>query len=325
MSQELERRTPGTLSQRPEPSWRAVAGTTVRLWLERRVVNKRRRRLVVVVSALVAMAFGAGITLAFTGTNQQASPGARSGDPVQSLTALQLAANNRLAAAKWVAAQVSTSQIVSCDPEMCGEVQQYGFPAGQLMVLSPTAPDPLGSEVVIATPAIQSQFGVRLATVYAPQVLASFGSGPEQVVVRDIAPDGTAAFNAQLAKYRQDRINAGGQLLKNSNIHANAATRAQLLAGQVDPRLLATIGYLASKISLKLVAFDDKSPGEGYAVPLRGAEISATSAGLSAILQILDAQQGDFAPAGKGLTAIPGGRAVAVWYGAPGPLDTTGL
>jgi hypothetical protein len=331
MSQEIERRTRGTLSQRSEarsePSWRTVAATTLRLWLERHHIVShrppgRRRRLLVLLSALAAMALGAGVTLALTGTNQQASPGARPSDPAQ-LTALQLAAANRLAAAKWVAAQVSTSEIVSCDPEMCGEVQQQHFPAGQLMLLSPTAPDPLGSEVVIATPAIQSQFGVRLATVYAPEVLASFGSGPEQVVVRSIALEGAAAFNAQLAKDRQDRIGAGRLLLKNSNIHANTATRAQLLAGQVDPRLLATIAQLAHGIALNLVAFGHKSPGEGNAVPLRGAEISATSAGLSAILQILDAQQGNFAPAGKGLLTIPGGRAVAFWYGAPGPLDAT--
>jgi hypothetical protein len=307
-----------------------VAGTTLRLWLERHhVVNRRPagpgRRLVVVLSALAAMALGAGITLAFTGTNQQASPGARPTDTAQNLTLLQQAAANRQAAAKWVAAQVSTSEIVSCDLEMCGEVQDSGFPAGQLMVLAPTAPDPLGSEVVIATPAVQSQFGLRLATVYAPQVLASFGSGPEQVVVRYIAPDGAAAFNAQLAKDRQDRISAGSLLLKNGNIHVNAATRAQLLAGQVDPRLLVTLAQLASKISLKLVAFVDKSPGEGYAVPLRGAEISATSVGLSAILQILGAQQGTFAPAEKGQTTVRGEPVVAFWYGAPGPLDTTGL
>jgi hypothetical protein len=325
MSQEIERRTPGTLSQRSEPrsepSWRAVAATTVRLWLERRPAGPRR--LVIVLAALAAMALGAGVTLAFTGTNQQASPGARPGDPAQSPTLLQQAAANRLAAAKWVATQMSTSEIVSCDLEMCGELQQQRFPAGQLMVLSPTAPDPLGSEVVIATPAIQSQFGARLATVYAPQVLASFGSGAEQVVVRLMAPAGAAAFNAQLAQYRQDRIKAGSQLLKNSNIDANAATRAQLLAGQVDPRLLATIGYLASKISLKLVAFDDRSPGEGYVVPLRGAEIGATPAGLSTILQILAAQQGNYAPAWKGQTTVRGEPVVAFWYGAPGPLDAT--
>jgi hypothetical protein len=330
MSQEIERRTRGTLSQRSEPrsepSWLTVAGTTVRLWLERHhVVSQRsagpRRRLLVVLSALAAMGLGAVLTLVFTGANQQASPGTRLTDPAQ-LTTLQLAEVNRLAAAKWVTAQVNASEIVSCDPEMCGELQQQHFPAGRLMLLSPTAPDPLGSEVLIVTPAIQSQFGVRLATVYAPEVLASFGSGPEQVVVRYIVPDGAAAFNAQLAADRRDRIKGGGELLGNSNIHANATTRAQLLNGQVDPRLLVTLGYLASKISLKLVAFDDKSPGEGYAVPLRGAEISATSAGLSAILQILGDQQGSFAPAGKGLATVRGERVVAVWYGTPGPLDT---
>src|ERR1700728_4296276 len=102
MSQKIERRTRGALSQRSEPrsqpSWRTVAGTTVRLWLERHhVVNQRpagpRRRLVVVLSALAAMALGAGITLAFTGTNQQASPGARPTDPAQSPTVLQQAAD----------------------------------------------------------------------------------------------------------------------------------------------------------------------------------------------------------------------------------------
>ena len=335
MSQEIERRTPGTLSQQPEPrsepSWRTVAGTTVRLWLERHhVVNRRpagpRRRLVVVLSALAAMALGAGITLAFTGTNQQAPPGARPADPAQSPAVLQQAADNRLAAAKWVATQVSTSEIVSCDLEMCGEVQDSGFPAGQLMVLAPTAPDPLGSEVVIATPAIQSQFGIRLATVYAPQVLASFGSGPEQVVVRYIAPDGAAAFNAQLAKARQDRISAGRLLLENSNIHAYPAARTELLGGQVDPRLLATLAQLAHEIGVKLVAFDDKSPGEGYAVPLRGVEIGAARpAGLAAILQILNAQQGNFAPAEKTLASVGGLRVVAIQYDAPGPMDIGGI
>src|ERR1700733_8337666 len=123
MSQEIERRTRGALSQRPEPrsepSWRTVAANTVRLWLERHHVLKQRtpgrRRLLVLLSALAAMALGAGVTFALTGTNQQASPGARPSDPAQ-LTAVQRAEDNRLAAAKWVAAQVSASEIVSCGP-----------------------------------------------------------------------------------------------------------------------------------------------------------------------------------------------------------------
>jgi hypothetical protein len=207
---------------------------------------------------------------------------------------------------------------------MCGELQNSGFPAGQLMVLSPTAPDPLGSELVIATPAIQSQFGLRLATVYAPQVLASFGSGPEQVVVRYIAPEGAAAFEAHLAKDRQDRIGAGVQLLANKHFHASAAARSDLLAGKVDPRLLVTLAQLADEKPIKLVAFDVSSPGEGSAVPLRGAEIGpAGSTDLSGIAAFWASQQG-FAPAAERLANVGGQRVVAVRFDAPGPMDLGG-
>jgi hypothetical protein len=302
----------------------------MRLWLERHhVVNQRpagrRRRLIVVLSALVAMTLGAGITLALTGMNQQGPAGARPSDAAQSLTPLQLAAANRLAAAKWVATQVSTSEIVSCDLEMCGELQNSGFPAGQLMVLSPTAPDPLGSELVIATPAIQSQFGLRLATVYAPQVLASFGSGSEQVAVRYIAPDGATTFDTQLAKDRQDRISAGVQLLANKHFHASAAARSDLLAGKVDPRLLVTLAQLADEKPIKVVAFDVSSPGEGSAVPLRGADIGpAGSTDLSGIAAFWTSQQG-FAPAVERLADVSGQRVVAVRFDAPGPMDIGGF
>ena len=147
MGQEIQRRTPGTPSQQSEPSWSTVAGTTMRLWLERHhIVSQRpargRRRLVAVLSALVAMAFGAGITLAFTGASTQASPGARPSDVAESRTPLQQATAYRLAAANWITAQVAAGVDVSCDPIMCHQAQQAGFPAGQLMVLPSTAPDP---------------------------------------------------------------------------------------------------------------------------------------------------------------------------------------
>jgi uncharacterized protein HemX len=74
MGQELQRRTPTTVTH-ADPSWPTVASTTVRLWLDRHYRRRAgRRRLVLAVSALVAMALGAGVTLAFTqretGTSQ---------------------------------------------------------------------------------------------------------------------------------------------------------------------------------------------------------------------------------------------------------------
>ena len=299
----------------------------MRLWLERhhRYPVGRRRRLVFVLSALVAMALGAGVTLAFTqrGPEQAASPPGNSGP---ASNALQVAAADRHQAAVWIAQQVASSVVVACDPEMCNELQNSGFPAGQLMELQPSAPDPLGSLLVVATPVIRNQFGTRLASVYAPQVIASFGSGAERVDVRYVAPDGTAAFESQLATDQKARIAAGEQLLTNKHVQASAAARQALMAGQVDPRLLVTLSALAHQMSLHLVAFDDPSPGVSSDVPLRGAEIgAAASAGLPAMVAFLGAQQGQYAPAVARITQGANGQpVVTVRYDAPGPMGLGG-
>ncbi len=327
MGQELSRRTPGTPARQAEPSWSAVASTTVRLWLERhhRYPVGRRRRLVLVLSALAAMALGAGVTLAFTqrGPEQAASPPGNSGPASK---ALQVAAADRHQAAVWIAQQVASSVVVACDPEMCSELQNSGFPAGQLMELQPSAPDPLGSLLVVATPVIRNQFGTRLASVYAPLVIAGFGSGAERVDVRYVAPDGTAAFESQLAADQKARIAAGEQLLTNKHVQASAAARKALMAGQVDPRLLVTLSALAHQMPLRLVAFDDPSPGVSSDVPLRGAEIgAATSAGLPAMVAFLSAQQSQYAPAVARVTQVAKGRSVViVRYDAPGPMGLGG-
>ena len=327
MGQELSRRTPATPARQAEPSWSAVASTTVRLWLERhhRYPVGRRRRLVLVLSALVAMALGAGVTLAFTqrGPEQAASPPGHSGP---ASNALQVAAADRHQAAVWIAQQVASSVVVACDPEMCNELQNSGFPAGQLMELQPSAPDPLGSLLVVATPVIRNQFGTRLASVYAPLVIASFGSGAERVDVRYVAPDGTAAFESQLAADQRARIAAGEQLLTNKHVQASAAARQALMAGQVDPRLLVTLSALAHQMPLQLVAFVDPSPGVSSDVPLRGAEIgAAASAGLPAMVAFLRAQQSQYAPAVVSITQDAKGQSVVtVRYDAPGPMGLTG-
>jgi hypothetical protein len=327
MGQELSRRTPGTPVRQTEPSWPAVASTTVRLWLERhhRYPVGRRRRLVLVLSALLAMALGAGVTLAFTqrGTEQAASPPA---DSAPGSTALQVAAADRHQAAAWIVQQVASSVLVGCDPEMCNELQKSGLPAGRLLELQPTAPDPEGSLLVVATPVIRNQFGTRLASVYAPLVIASFGSGADRVDVRYVAPGGTKAFESQLAADRKARIAAGEQLLTNKNVQASASARQALLAGRVDPRLLVTLSALAHQLPLHLVAFDDPSPGVSSDVPLRGAEIgAAASAGLPAMVAFLSAQQNQWAPTVARITQVAKGQSVVtVRYDAPGPMGLGG-
>ena len=86
---------------------------------------------------------------------------------------------------------------------------------GNLLVWRPSAADPLGSDVVMATAAVRSQFGSRLSGVYAPEVLASFGTGGLRIDVRAVAPYGAAANRATLAADVAARCAAGRQLLRN--------------------------------------------------------------------------------------------------------------
>ena len=321
MGHELQRRTPTTVT-RADPSWPAVASTTVRLWFDRHYRRRAgHRRLVIVLSALVAMALGAGVTLAFT----QRGTGS-TGSGTHGPNAIQVAQADRQQAAGWIAREVASNIVVACDLEMCNQLQKSGFPGARLLPLQPTSPDPLGAQLVVATPVIRNQFGTRLASVYAPLVIASFGSGAERVDVRFVAPDGSKAFEAELATDRTNRIAAGKQLLANNHVDASADAKNALLAGRVDPRLLVTLGTLAGLMPIHLVAFDDLSPGASSDVPLRGVEIgAAAAAGLPAMVAFLKAQQDEYAPAAANITETANGQhVVTVRYDAPGPMGLGG-
>lgn len=319
-----------------DPPWATVVATTLRLWFQRhhphsragRRADSRRQRGVLVLAAMAAMALGALVTLAFShqGAEQASKTAATQSAHAAPNTpaALQVAAVNRGQAAAWIAQEVLPSVLIGCDPLMCQALESAGVSASRLSVIQPTAPDPLGVEVIVATPALRSQFGPRLATVYAPLVLASFGSGAQRIDVRYIAPGGTAAFEASVASAQQARIEAGKQLLSNKNVRASGQARNALLAGNVDPRLLITLGLLAHEMQVRLVAFNDSSPGASSAVPLRGAEIGAAdSAGLSAMLAFL-AQQTTYQPSQYREARIASGQVIAVQYDAPAPLGLNG-
>jgi hypothetical protein len=306
----------GSDSHRLYSLWLTVVTLAVRLGFGWRHAS-RRRRLKVVLSALAAISFGTGVTLAVTGMAQP-------NDAATASTSLQAAAADRAQAAAWIAQQVGSDVRVSCDPEMCAELRESGFPAAGLSVLPPTADGPLGSDMVVATPVIQSQYGARLATAYAPLVIVSFGSGAERVDIRVVAPHGAAALQVQLASEHIRLISAGKQLLRNMNIQVSRAARAALLTGKVDPRLLVTLSALAAEMPLRLVTFDAASPGATGAVPLRSAEIGTVSAaGLSAMLAFWHAQQAPYLPA-VATRSTSGQPLVMIRFDAQGLMDVGG-
>lgn len=350
-----------TSVQHEAPSWPVVIATTIRLWYQRRLIGlglrprradgrttatrtspgraeggRRQRGLlalsglvVALVAALIAVVVvlpGSGSGAATEGAVQRVVNQATAGQSFsQGAGAVVAVALTRAEAADWITQQVSPDAIMACDPAMCTSLEGAGVPAGKLLVLQLASTDPLGADVVIATPSIRSEFGTRLTSVYAPEMIASFGSGATEIDVRSVAPDGATAFKTSQTIELSARISAGQQLLRNHKIHASAAARADLLAGNADPRLLVSIAALAAQQPrVNIVAFGDPSPGAPDAL-LREVEIGAASnAKLRPMLSFLRAQRQPYLPAQEDLVSVGRGqKVISVEFDAPSPLGLT--
>jgi hypothetical protein len=257
--------------------------------------------------SLLGLATAAVIAIAFLavqgiGAFSPGRPTAPAGPPGPAVAdATGRAAAVRSQAAAWVAQQVSKDAIVSCDPAMCAALQAHGVAAAGLLVLRPSAADPLGSDVVLATAAIRSQFGARLSSVYAPAVLARFGSGGLRIDVRAVAVDGAAAYRTTLAADIAARRNGGRQLLRNRRLEIPPAARGELAAGQVDTRLLSILASFAHAGRVRVVALAGAGPGASAGVPVRAAEVTtwprASPERLRQMLAFVHAQRAPYRPA----------------------------
>jgi hypothetical protein len=258
--------------------------------LARKSSPGRNRRLVGLAAALLLVIGGVTAGLAFTGHSPHH-------DHPTSPDSVTTVAVNRDHAAAWIARQVSPGTMVSCDPVTCVLVESDGFPASHVQALVTGQATPLSSNLVVATPSVRHQFGARLASVLAPGLLATFGSGSEQVAVRVVAAHGAAAYRAALQADLQNRRLAGAGLSGSNRIQAPSAARKQLVAGQVDSRLVIALALMASLHPVDLVAFGDGGP-DLAAAPFRSAELSLTgSAQKSVVLGFLSHQRPPYAPA----------------------------
>ena len=291
-------------------------------------VGRRQLRLPGLAAAVAAsVLLTAGATGAFwPARTGPASPPAPGRAPARVTVLASRSAAVRSQAAAWVAQQVSRDAIVACDPAMCAALQAHGIAQGNLLVLRPSAADPLGSDVVMATAAVRSQFGSRLASVYAPEVIASFGTGELRIDVRAVAPDGAAAYRATLAADLAARRAAGRQLLRNHRISVTAAARSDLVTGRVDARLLITLAAVAADAPVRITGFADAGPRAGPDVPLRAVQLATalpaagSAAAIRNMLAFLRAQRPPFRPARAGtVRGAAGSPVLSIEFAAPSP------
>ena len=254
--------------------------------------------------------------------------------------ALRQVAAARSRAASWVMHWVAKSAFVACDPVMCHVLRGHGLGADRLVVLSPDSPDPIGSDVVVETAVVRNMFNRRLGRVYAPAVLASFGSGRTLIEIRVTAADGSAArYERQLRADERARLVAGRELLANSNISAFRGAARPLAAGQVDARILQMLAPLARMYKLTLLGFGGAAPGSSPGMPLLSVSLTAgdsadgsspvsaaysrveTRVSLAKIEAFLAAQRQPWQPASiREVTARNGLTFIRIDYSAPSPL-----
>jgi Protein kinase domain len=288
----------------------------------------RRRRAAVLLVAILLVA-GAG-ALAFNLPRRGAASERLAGSDARASQELAAEAAARTKAVTWILQQVSRAAIVSCDPQVCTDLANSGFPSANLLTLGPASTDPLGSNLVVATAAIQAQFGGRLASVYAPAIIASFGSGNARIEIRLVFPGGTARYGAVQQAALSSRKTADTQLLANSQIGVSATARAQLLSGDIDPQLPLLLAAMAASHPVSIVDFVNQSPGGGPASLLRSVDLATadrathlTSAAYLGWMQaFIDAQTAQYRPSWVQQVTLRTGEAVLrIGYGAPSPLS----
>jgi hypothetical protein len=301
--------TGGGESPRRLPGWRRSSGARWR-WPTAALVP-----LILIVGGAVWL------------TSTLARQGAPAGGHARTSGKLAAEAAARKQAVAWILHQVSRAALVSCDSRVCADLASSGFPPANLVTLGTMTNDPVGSALVVATADVRAQFRSQLA-VYAPAMIASFGSGNVRIDIRLVFPGGARRYDAVQHAALLARKAADAQLLGNSNITLSATAREQLLSGKIDPRLPLLIAVMAAKRSLRIVDFPSQSPGGGPASLRRWVDV-ATSARAAQLrgpayvrwMRYIHAQLAPFRPAWARQVTLHGGQTVLrIGYGAPSPL-----
>jgi len=302
-----------------EPSWGRVLATTIKLWVLRQVTVRRWRTVAVVAAMAVVAVSALAVSVVFAGTAAPAAPARAASTPSPGKVAPPRAVPQpspvQAAAAAWIAGQLSSDAIIACDPAMCTALQAQGVAASRLMPLTPRAPSPRGAAVVVTSGPAATQ----LTEAYAPAVIASFGSGPARIDVRAAEPGGAGAYQTALRADLAARMSAGSQLVRNHRIRFTAQDAAQLQAGEVDTRLLATLAALSSQYSFSVAAFGDASPG--VAALYRDVTITGPSQSIAGALALVKAQLPPYLPGQATMTQLATAPAVlSIEFAAPSPL-----
>jgi hypothetical protein len=298
-----------------------------------RASSRRRTTALLTVILLAAGAGGLAFALYPRGTLAQRNAGLErpTGGHAQT-SPVAIESTVRTEAINWILHQVSPDEIVVCDAQVCNDLAKAGFNFSNLIPLGLESNDPLGGALVVATATVRSQFGARLS-VYAPALIASFGSGNARIDIRWDYPDGGAAYKSALPAMASQRITFDAPLLTNSQLTFSAAARKQVLGGQIDPYLPPLLVLMAAQHPLYIADFASESPGGDTSSLMRWVDLATTAqaaqvahltrtAYIDWMLAYLGQQRAEYVPDWwHQVTLHPGDTVLRIGFGAPSQLS----
>ncbi|MFJ3384239.1 MULTISPECIES: ArnT family glycosyltransferase [unclassified Curtobacterium] len=114
------------------------------------------------------------------------------------------------------------------------------------------------SDYVVTTDSMRtggnSSSDVRQAIANSTSV-ATFGTGNQAVDVRQIHPQGESTAKQEITKATDQRKTLGTQLAQNPALEADAGTKSQFRAGQVDSRAMIALGQVLADRSVRIDRF----------------------------------------------------------------------
>jgi serine/threonine protein kinase len=311
-----------------------IGGLTPRPHRRRRGKSRAspRWRAVAVVTSVLLVAGASGLVLTLSSRRAPVSErGVALEHPTRGPTGtspIAAEAKARAQAINWILEQASPAEGVSCDAQVCADLADRDFPISNLQVIGPGSNDPLGYNLVVATDAVRNQFGSRL-DVYAPVLIASFGTGNARIDIRWVYPGGAAAYDSAWPAAQSAREGADAELLTNPQVKLSATAKRALLRGQVDPMLLDLIVTMAHYYPLRVVDFVDQSPGGGSTSLLRWVDLATTVPAahltraiyVDGIRSFINTQRAEYKPDWDQQATVSGQAVLRIGYGAPSPLS----
>ena len=268
----------------------------------RRRIRWRRRAPILLAAGLLVAAVG---VLAFNLPRRGTSSERLAGSHTQVTNKLAAEAAARKEAVTWILEQVSRAAVVSCDPQVCADLVSARLPVRE----------PVDARAHIERSARLCSGGRHRAhpsPVQEPAGLRLRPGHDRELRLRDRQdrhpaglPGGAARYGAVRRTALRARKAADAQLLANSQIAASATARAQLLRGDIDPRLPQLLAIMAESHPVHIVDFINQSPGGGPASLLRSVDLATVdstahltrAAYLGWMQAFIDAQRAQYHPA----------------------------